>query len=75
MAGALKNSGMTKPQVIDRGSNENSFKVVTTMRKDQGLGPGSNISALTIREFDDSQKKPFVFLSDDKVFFGTCEHF
>lgn len=43
MSGTLKNSYVTKPQVIDYGSKDNSFKVVTTMRIEQGTGAGSNI--------------------------------
>ena len=75
MSGALKNSYDTKPQIIDYGSKENAFKVVTTMRTEQGTGFGSNIYALTINEYDKSPKKPFVFLDNDVVFFGVCEHF
>ncbi len=75
MAGALKNSYVTKPQVIDSGSKDNAFKVVTTMRIEQGAGAGSNIYALTINEYDKSPKKPFIFLDNDVVFFGACEHF
>jgi hypothetical protein len=75
MAGALKNSYATKPQVIDTGSKDNAFKVVTTMRIEQGAGAGSNIYALTINEYDKSPKKPFIFLNNDVVFFGACEHF
>ena len=38
MAGVLKNSFITRPVVVDSGSTENSFKVVTTMSREQGLG-------------------------------------
>ena len=69
------NSYATKPQVIDSGSKDNAFKVVTTMRIEQGAGAGSNIYALTVNEYDKSQKKPFIFLNNDVVFFGACEHF
>jgi hypothetical protein len=75
MAGALKNSYLTKPQVIDWGSKENSYKVITTMRREQGVGAGSNIYALTIVEYEQGPKKPFIFLENDKVYFGHCEHF
>jgi len=75
MAGALKNSYVTEPQVIDYGSSENSYKVVTTMRKEQGAGAGSSLFALTINEYKDGARKPFVFLSDSDVYFGWCEHF
>lgn len=75
MVGELKNSYVTDPQVIDFGSSENSFKVIASMRKDQGAGAGSNIYALTIEEFEVGAKKPFVFLKNSKVFFGFCEHY
>tara|TARA_B110000971_G_scaffold113740_1_gene116685 strand:- start:2657 stop:2884 length:228 start_codon:yes stop_codon:yes gene_type:complete len=75
MAGALKNYYITKPQVIDSVSKDNSFKVVTSLRLGEGGGVGSNIYTLTINEFDKSPKKPFVFLYNDVVFFGTYEHF
>ena len=43
MAGVLKNLYMTQPIVVDTGSVENAFKVVTTMRRDQGAGVDSMI--------------------------------
>ncbi|WP_426206339.1 hypothetical protein [Pseudomonas sp. TWP3-1] len=75
MAGALKNSYVTAPQVIDYGSTENSYKAVATMRKDQGAGVGSSIYALTINEYDEGDRKPFIFLQNDEAFLGWCEHF
>ncbi len=75
MAGALKNSYVTKPQVIDYGSHENSFKVITTMRLEQGVGLGSNVYMLTINEYSESSKKPFVFIDNDVVYLGECVHF
>jgi hypothetical protein len=75
MAGALKNSYITTPQVIDYGSDVNSYKVVNTLRIEQGAGRGTNIYALTINEYKTSPQKPFVFLHDEYVFFGQCEHF
>lgn len=75
MTGALKNSYVTDPQVIDQGSLETSLKVVTTMRKDQGAGAGSSIYALTINEYQEGAKKPFIFLNNDEAFLGWCEHF
>ena len=75
MAGALKNSYVTDPQVIDYGSTENSYKAVATMRKEQGAGVGSSIYALTINEYDEGDRKPFIFLQNDEAFLGWCEHF
>lgn len=43
MAGVLKNSYTTKPIVIDHGSTENSYKVISTMRRDEGVGLGSSV--------------------------------
>lgn len=75
MAGALKNSYVTKPQVIDYGSKENSYKVVTTMRIEQGAGAGSDVYTLNVSEHEQGTKKPFVFLENDVVYLGFCEHF
>lgn len=75
MAGALKNSYVTDPQVIDYGSIENSYKAVATMRKDQGAGVGSSIYALTVNEYEEGDRKPFIFLQNDEAFLGWCEHF
>lgn len=75
MSGALKNTYFTDPVVIDYGSRENAYKAVTTMRLDQGLGAGSNIYALNVAEYEEDEKKPFVFLWNGTVFFGQCIHF
>ncbi|ETK22709.1 MULTISPECIES: hypothetical protein [Pseudomonas] len=75
MVGAIKNSYVTDPQVIDHGSLETSFKVVTTMRIDQGSGASSNIYALTINEYQAGPRKPFIFLDNDEAFLGWCEHY
>jgi hypothetical protein len=75
MAGILKNSYFTKPQVIDSGSSDNSFKAITSMRLEEGLGSGTNIYALIINEYESSDKKGFVFLQNDVVYLGTCKHF
>ena len=75
MAGALKNSYATEPQVIDMGSAENSYKVVTTMRLEEGAGAGTNAYLLTVNEFADGREKPFMFAQNDVAYFGTCVHF
>mgnify|MGYP000209267774 CR=1 FL=1 len=49
MVGDLKNSYVTSPKVIDNGSKENSFKVLTLMKNDIT----SNVYVLTIEEFQD----------------------
>lgn len=75
MTGALKNSYITRPEVIDFGSDENSFKVVTTLRREQGAGRGSNAYLLVVNEYTKGSKKPFVFVDNDDVYFGSCVHF
>jgi hypothetical protein len=75
MAGAFKNSYLTKPQVVDLGSADNAYKVVTTLRRDQGAGVGSNVYALVINEYEKAQIKPFLFMENNDVYFGTCVHF
>lgn len=75
MAGSLKNSYATDPVVIDSGSKGNYFKAIATMRRDQGAGAGSTVFTLVVKEYDDMPKKPFVFLADVIVYFGTCVYF
>jgi len=74
MKGSLENSYATLPEVIDSGSKDNSFKVVTTMKLSQGAGRGSNLYALIVDEFVEGPRKPFVFLQNEAVYFGFCEH-
>lgn len=74
MVGALNNSYITIPQIIDKGSKSNSYKVITTLKLDEGTGNGSNLYALIIDEFVKSQNKPFTFLQNNMVYFGNCEH-
>lgn len=75
MVGALKNSYVTSPQIIDFGSGENSYKVITSLKVSEGAGRGSNIYALTINEFESGPEKSFAFLRNDEVFFGLCKHY
>ncbi|MEQ1579502.1 MAG: hypothetical protein ABL964_02830 [Steroidobacteraceae bacterium] len=75
MAGALKNSFFTSPHVVDRGSTENSFKVVTTMTREQGTGAGSNVYVLVVNEFAKGERKPFIYLNNDLAYIGDCIHF
>lgn len=70
MSGALRNSFDAKPQVIDQGSKDSGFKVVTTEK----AHVGSIVFTLVINEFVSASGKPFVFLRDTDVFFGSCVH-
>jgi hypothetical protein len=74
ISGVLNFSSFTTPQVIDNGSVDNSFKVIASVRANEGLG-GTSIYALTINEYERSDKKAFVFLASDIVYLGTCKHF
>jgi hypothetical protein len=71
MSGVLKNNYINSPVVVDYGSVENSFKVVTIMKNNIT----SNIHALTIQEFIKGSKKPFIYLHDATAFYGVCTHF
>ncbi len=74
MSGTLKNNYLTAPDVIDPGSAENSFKSVATLRREQSMGGGTAVFALVVNEYVEAPNKPFVFLSDDIVYFGKCKH-
>lgn len=71
MAGSLKNSYVTAPVVIDHGSKDNAFKVVTTMKNDIT----SNAYMLTVEEFVEGGSKPFVFVKNADIYYGRCVHF
>jgi hypothetical protein len=74
MSGVLKNSFVTRPEVIDFGSIDNSYKAVTTLRLNQGSGSGTNIHALVVNEYEKTSSKSFVFMDNDEIFFGSCSH-
>jgi len=74
MTGPMRNNYWNDPQLIDRGSAENSFKAVTILRTNEGLGPGSAVYVLVIQEHHEKPEKPFTFFDGDEVFFGTCHH-
>lgn len=69
MSGVLDNSYGTKPRVIDHGSAETSYKVVNTIPKER---TGGNIYALVVNEYVRGETKPFVFMLNDEIYFGTC---
>lgn len=75
MSGALKNAYITAPVIVDSGSKDNSFKVVTTLRPGEGMGPGSYVYLLVIREYQSGPAKPFMFADNDEVYFGNCRSF
>lgn len=75
MTGALRNNYWNEPQVIDRGSiNVNSFKAVTTLRPNEGLGPGSAVHVLVINEHLETTEKTFTFMNESEVYFGVYRH-
>lgn len=75
MAGALQNAFTDDPEIIDNGSAENAFKVVSTIKSEEEHVYGSNVYALVINENEKSAQKPFVFLENGVVYLGQCEHF
>jgi hypothetical protein len=73
MSGPLRNNYAAEPTVIDPGSRDNSFKVVSFLRPNE-VGPGSVVYTLVVNEYTDGPKKPFAFMSSDVVHFGACWH-
>lgn len=74
MAGALQNAFTTDPEIVDNGSDENAYKVVSTIKAGEEHVYGSNIYALVINENEKSAQKSFVFLDNGVVYLGQCEH-
>lgn len=73
MSGPLRNNYRSDPVIIDPGSKDNSFKVVSVLGPNV-VGPGSAVFTLVINEHVETPKKPFVFLSSDVAYFGACWH-
>ena len=74
MSGALRNDYVTKPNIIDMGGKDNSYKVVTTLTTNQGYGKGSNVHVLIVDEYVKTDSKPFVYLWNSDIFTGICEY-
>jgi hypothetical protein len=67
----LKNNYLEPPTVIDQGSKDNSFKVLTVTKN----SVTTSVRSLIIQEFIGGPKKPFVYQSNATVFYGVCSHF
>lgn len=74
IAGALSNAFTSDPEIVDDGSSGNSYKVVSTIKQEEEHVYGSNIYALIINEHEKSSQKAFVFMENDVIYFGRCEH-
>ena len=75
MAGVLKVLSPVASQVIDLGDQANGFKMVATMRREQGLGASSAVYMLVINTFDDAPRKPFMFTNNGTAYVGSCTTF
>ena len=70
MLGKLRNeNAFGTPEVIDNGSHEQAYKVVTIYK------PFTSVSFLTVNEFAEGKKKPFIFVNGTLVYAGNCENF
>ncbi len=68
--GKLINSNpQGKPQVLDYGSPQQAFKVLTVYR------PIVSVDLLTINEFEESHDKTFLFQKGSTIFHGLCNPF
>lgn len=65
--GGLSNdNAFGQPQVLDYGSSEQAFKVLTVFK------PNITINYLYIQEFNESEEKPFMFVSGSEIYSGKC---
>ncbi|WP_417455793.1 hypothetical protein [Kordiimonas sp.] len=71
MSGALKNNYHSMPRLVDRGSKDNSFKVMTV----DVFENTTNVYVLNIGEFEEGPNKPFIFYENSSVYYGRCRHF
>lgn len=63
------NEGYGVPKVIDPGSSEQAFKVLTV------YSPYPSVAYLEIEEFREGKSKPFTFIGGGYIVAGTCEHY
>lgn len=71
-SGGKKMHSMSQAQVIHIGGDQNSFKVVTTMRRDQDAGAVSIVYVPVINTFDAATKKPFLFTDNAEAYIGPA---
>ncbi|ESS71830.1 hypothetical protein MGMO_88c00420 [Methyloglobulus morosus KoM1] len=57
------------PKVLDIGSKEQSYKVLTIYQ------PKVSVAYLEIEEFNKNSSKPFTFMDSGIIISGTCEHY
>lgn len=68
--GAISNhNAIGFPQVLDPGSSEQSFKAVTFFK------PNPMVDYLVVKEYVESNAKPFFFMTWTHLYTGLCEHF
>ena len=68
MLGKPKNySGLDQPEIMDKGSEEQSLKVITI------YGPHVYIDYLIVEIYVDALKKPFMFISSSTIYTGLCK--
>ena len=56
-----------RPQVLDPGSSEQAYKVLTIFR------PNVNVDFLRVEEHAEQKRKPFLFVTGSMVMTGTCD--
>lgn len=65
--GGLSNdNAFGEPQVLDYGSSEQAFKVITIYK------PMTTVKYLYIQEFNKSEKKPFMYIDGGYIYYGLC---
>jgi hypothetical protein len=64
--GLSNNNAFGQPKVLDYGSHEQAFKVVTIYK------PMTTLAYLYIEEFNENREKPFMFIDGQNIFSGVC---
>jgi hypothetical protein len=71
MSGALDNSFASGPIVVDHGSENSAYRAMNSMKSP--VYDGTSFNLLVVEEYIVGKSKPFVYLDDEGVFYGTCE--
>ena len=73
VTGYIPNDYFSTPQVLNFGSSENSYNVLTVSVSE--LSGNATVYHLLVEEFVSTKQKPFKYSLGDDTLTGLCEHF
>ncbi len=68
----LGNSSYPSRQVLDPGGASQAYKLIWVSKDLEGTTGGKNVGYLSVQEYAQGAKKPFVLVTDSRVLSGEC---